>query len=111
MSREDYFRKEEDEMESGRGRGADQEAIKTERKREIGEEGVNVGGGGGLQPWPWDVMNPGVNVSSVQDPQGTSVQPPPASDISHMLVNEPDTVSTSPPSHSPVLIMTLIKAA
>lgn len=39
MSKGDYFRKEEE----GTG-GASQEAVKTDRKEEMGEEGVKVGG-------------------------------------------------------------------
>ena len=53
-------------------------------------------GGRGVQLWPRDVMNPGVNVSSVRDPQGRSAEPPQAADISHMLASGPDTVCTSP---------------
>ena len=65
----------------------------------MGEEGVKVGGRG-VQPWPRDVLNLGVNVSSVRAPQGRSVPAPPAPHIGRVLINEPDTVvSTSPVPH------------
>lgn len=57
-----------------KGEGGDKsEHIKN--REETGEDGVKEGGRG-AQPWLWDVMNPGVNVSSVQDPQVKECFPP-----------------------------------
>lgn len=96
MSLEDYFRK-EDEMFGG----ATQDTVSTQKMEEMDEEGVKAQGrvfnlGSGKVMWPV------VNVSSVQDPQvkESVFLPPLDSYISHMLVFEPDTMSTSHIPHS-----------